>query len=158
MREPTLQNKTVLTAAQILTLSSAPVLLIPGKAGCLIELNSVYFRYLHGSVPFNPAASDVLMMFTGASDAACLNPINGVIATGFVDQSVDMAAWMAPTLSEANNSNSATGARPLSDVLGQGLYLFQFDSSGIFPAGANWTLGNGSLVVFLRWSYMKIGG
>ena len=66
-----LQNKTLLTAAQIKSLVASPVLLIPGQAGCVIDLQSVYFRYIHGSVPFNPVAGDGFVLFNGIH-ANCL--------------------------------------------------------------------------------------
>ncbi len=149
-----LQNKTLLTAAQIKSLVASPVLLIPGQAGCVIDLQSVYFRYIYGSVPFNPAANDGFVLFNGIH-ANCLAAFY-VTAAGFVDQATDQSAWAQPSF--CNNFTAGTPpAIALSVLEGTGAFLTQYDTGGTFPAGTDWTLGNGSLLVFLRWAYVPIG-
>lgn len=149
-----LQNKTLLTAAQIKSLVASPVLLIPGQAGCVIDLQSVYFRYIHGSTPFNPVTGDAFVLFNG-THANCLTSLS-VNATGFIDQTTDQSAWTQPSFS----SNITAGAPPaivLSVLEGAGAFLTQYATGGTFPTGTDWTQGNGSLLVFLRWAYVPIG-
>lgn len=148
-----LQNKTLLTAAQLKSLVASPVLLIPGKAGCVIDLETVYFRYLAGSTPFNPASGDAFVLYTGTK-SSCLTALNPTGAEGFIDQTTDQSAWAAPAYSVVITTGD-DAAVPLSGIKGAGGYLTQFN--GTFPSGTDWTAGNGALLVFLRWSYLLIG-
>lgn len=149
------QNKTLLIAAQLKSLVASPVLLIPGEAGCVIELQSAYFRLLSGATPFNPGAGDALVLFTGTT-SHCLTSLNPVPATGFLDQTTDQSAWATPSFSSVLTSGNPP-ATPLSDIVGAGGYLTQFNTADTFPMGTDWTTGGGALLVFLRWSYLPIG-
>ena len=155
---PTTESKIVLSAAQLLSLNTSPVLLVPGKTGCLIELMSAYFRYVHGATPFNPGVSDQLTLIYGPILSS--NPtVNLTPATGFVDQSVDMANWLSP--SWGGNGQPSTGVSqgfPLSSYIGQGISILQFDAGDTFPTGTNWTQGTGSVVVFLKYAYVNVEG
>ena len=135
--------KVVLTATQILSMHTNPVLLIAGVSECVIDINSIYFRYLHGSTPFNPAESDVIYVANGVVPDVLI-PFDTTIATGFVDQTVDMSVW----------NSSLAGAVPLSYILGKGIYLYQGTGTG--GSGSNWTQGNGELAVFIKYAYVEI--
>lgn len=154
-----LQTKLILSSAQLLNLNTNPVLVIPGVVGCLIDVQSIYFRYIHGTTPFNPSSSDGFVFFNGSLENA-LTAINPIQASGFIDQSSDQSAWGAPVLSGLNGAGdvSEAGAIALSAIEGIGLYLTQYNVDDSFPTGANWTDGNGSLAVFLRWAYVQVGG
>jgi hypothetical protein len=152
----TYASKQILSATQILSLNTSPILVIPGQAGCIIDVVSVYFRYIHGSVAFNPGAHDSLVYYYGTPVNAS-NTLKGVVtATGFVDQAADESVWGSPGLVN-NAAFSSNQSVPLSSVEGQGLYLSQYDTQDSFPTGANWTQGNGQIAVFLRWAYISIG-
>ena len=148
------ENKQVISTAQILNLNSVPVLIIPGQAGCVIDMISIYFRYIAGTTPFNPGISDLIQLFSGSPEANALLNFSSVVTTGFIDQSTDQSAWGAATLTGINLTTPQ--AVPLSSVEGQGVYLTQWNSSDSFPTGANWSTGNGSLVVFCSWSYLRV--
>lgn len=146
---PLYNSKTILSSAQLLLLNSNPVQLVSGIAGHVPNVQSVYYRYLAGVTPYNPNALDRIGVYiTGTT-------INGLYtnysATGWVDQSVDMSVWDTPSFS----GNGVYTAVPLSNVTGQGISITQF-RSGSFPTGANWTQGNGQLVVFLRYEFISL--
>jgi hypothetical protein len=152
---PTSFTKIVtITAAQVLTLNSSPVQIAPGIAGQVLVLESSYIRYNYNSTPFNPAAGDNVVLFTGAhdySDAAINQDGVGTPAVGFVDQSQNMSTWMLSWL--ANNSGAGALAAALR---GSGLYLTQYNPSpSQFPTGTNWTQGNGTLTVFVRYGLIE---
>ena len=152
------ESKTILTPSQLLSLNTVPIQLIPGQPNCVIELLSIYMRFLHSTVAYNPNADggDTFYLYQGTpSPNTCL--YGGFIsASGFVDQSVDMAAWGIPSTFEVPLPSTENGfAVPFSDVVGSGGYLIQADENDVFPNGANWTTGNGSLAVFLRWAYIE---
>ena len=151
---PTQELKTVLSSAQLLTLNSAPVLLIPGKTGCLIELQSMYFRYFHGTTQFNPGANDFISVYFGP--AVPSNPVVPpyiMFAQGFVDQTVDQSAWNTPAWGGNGNGNIPF---PLSSYIGTGISINQWNEGDTFPTGTDWTQGNGSLAVFIKYAYVEV--
>jgi hypothetical protein len=145
--------KTILTSAQLLKLHSSPLLLVSGVPNCVIDLNSVYFRYLHGTVQYNPAALDNVYVVNGVVPNV-LSFIDGLPATGFVDQSVDMSFWNSGLCGEVS-SGGGLNAIATANILGQGLYLYQC-TGGNASAGADWTQGNGQLAVFLKYAYVEL--
>lgn len=151
---PSQQSKTILSSAQLLTLNSAPVVLVPGKAGCLIELQSLYFRYIHGTTQFNPTSNDVISVYFGP--AVSSNPVAApylLTAQGFVDQTVDQSVWNTPAWGGNGNGNIPF---TLSSYIGTGISINQWDGSDSFPTGTNWTQGNGSLAVFVKYAYVEV--
>jgi hypothetical protein len=159
MAYPSFQElKVVLTASQLLTLHTSPVLLVAGVAGTIIDVNSIYYRYLHGTTVFNPASTDGVMVVNGIMPNV-LSEAGYLFATGFLDQSVDMSAWGNPMAgSPANTSNFFISGVPLSYFVGQGLYLYQgnVSSPSVWGQGANWTQGNGELAVFLKYAFLEL--
>lgn len=142
--------KVVLSASQLLTLNSDPVLLVPGKTGCVIELSSVYYRYLHGSTPFNPGDTDMIALTFGPVSSGNVVVVPAP-ASGFIDQSVDQSAWSNPNWTGI----VAYPAFPISGYVGGGISLTQY--AGVsFPEGTDWTQGNGQLAVFLTYAYLEI--
>jgi hypothetical protein len=143
--------KVVLTSTQILAMHTSPVALVPGRTGCIIDVNSIYYRYLHGGTPFNPAGDDSIFLTEGSVTAGL---VSGFIATGFVDQSVDMSTWAESPVggfASGEGGNAAT----LSAILGAGLFFTQTSESN--PSqGANWTQGNGQIAVFVKYAYVEI--
>ena len=149
---PIIPLKTVLTSAQILSLNSAPVGLIPGRTGCIIEISSVYYRYLHGGTAFNPGASDAIALVFGSVAVGNVT-VNQIVASGFVDQTADQSAWgIAGWTSPLAN----TPTFPLSSYIGQGVSITQYNTDDAFPTGANWTRGNGELAVFISYSHLEV--
>jgi len=150
---PSQELKTVLSSAQLLTLNSAPVILVPGRSGCLIEIQSLYFRYIYGSTPFNPGSSDAIAVYFGP--AVSSNPVSvlSLRAKGFVDQTVDTSMWNSPSWGGNGNRNVPFA---LSSYIGTGISINQWDAIGSFPTGTDWTLGNGSLAVFVKYSYVEV--
>lgn len=151
---PSQQLKTILSAAQLLTLNSVPVVLVPGKSGCLIELQSLYFRYIHGTTQFNPGSNDVISVYFGpavSSNPAALD--TALTAPGFVDQTVDASMWGPPSWGGNGNGNTPF---TLSSYIGTGISINQWDTGGSFPTGTDWTQGNGSLAVFVKYAYVEV--
>lgn len=144
--------KIVLTSAQILSLNSAPVGLIPGRAGCIVEISSVYYRYLYNSTAFNPGDSDAIALVFGSVSAGNVT-VNQIVASGFVDQTADQSAW---NLVGWSSLLANTPTFPLSSYVGQGVSITQYNMDDSFPTGANWTQGDGKLAVFISYSYLEI--
>lgn len=142
-------------SAQVLTLNSAPVVLVPGTPGNIIQMNWGYIRYIAGSTMFNPQPADNIIFIhgTGGPTGAgnfFTNYANGQPAITFVDQSVDMGSWFDGWWSGAFNSGTAL---PITDFIGQPVSLAQGDNQT--PPGADWTQGNGSLKVFINYTVIE---
>lgn len=133
-----------LTAAQILSLNSAPVELLAGTAGSIIIVYSLYIRLFHGTTPFNPQATDFLVYYLGNTNNTTLTNFQ-TKATGFVDQTQDMSSWQSPYMGEGG------GADLTADIKGSGLWLTQCTDNS-FPSGANWTQGNGTMLVLIEYA------
>jgi len=141
-----------LTAAQIKTMHTVPVVVAPGKAGCIIDVKSMIIVYHHGSTPFNPGANDVLCFITGVLPNAFVGYAGDTVqAQGFCDQTTDQfvqspAWWIA---------GPESASLPLSDVIGSGISIWQYALLGAgWPTGANWTAGNGTFTVYVTYSYI----
>lgn len=151
----------VIPAAQVRSLHSAPIQLVPGSAGNLFNLYSLYLRYVYGTVAFNPVANDVLVAYTGDGTAAgSLMTYPGIDfnAVGCVDQTVDMTGYLDAWFGQTASSPDPV-ARPAASLVGAGLYLTQFRTAGglytTFPSGgADWTQGDGELIVRVEYSYL----
>lgn len=138
-----------ISAAQIKTLFSAPVLLVPGKTGCIVDIKSLILVYHAGSVAFNPSGDDILGAITGSLPNSFL--ATGFFAAGFCDQSSDQINWVENWWNPGNGIGSNL---PLSDVIGSGIYLFQYNVGDVWPGGANWTLGNGTFTAYIEYTYI----
>ena len=139
-----------LTAAQIKTLHTTPVVVAPGKVGCIIDVKSMVIVYHHGSTPFNPSANDAVCFITGTLPNAFAG-YGTIQAEGFCDQATDQfvqsPAWWIVGSSDASI--------PLSDVIGSGIFIWQYAAlSTGWPTGANWTTGNGTFTVYVTYSYI----
>jgi hypothetical protein len=158
---PTMYTKFVtVTATQIKAMNTAPVTIVSGVAGQVINVESLLVIYNYNSVAFNPQADDLVVVFLGAADGsntAMTQDGVGTDATGFVDQTESMASWQANWPETNSPSNDAgTDGGILSTVLrGSGLYLTQYNITDGFPTGANWTSGDGTLLVFVRYSLIE---
>jgi hypothetical protein len=92
------------------------------------------------------------MSFGVATDSN--NPtVQAIQATGFVDQSVDMSAWGIPGLFFGIVGGNSF---PLSTYVGQGLSVLQYNINSPYPQGANWTQGNGTLAIFVKYTYVEV--
>lgn len=143
-------------ASQVLTLQTTPVLLVPGEALYLMNVNNAVVKYVAGSTPFNPATYDALVIYTGDGTtlgSLKLYPGAQCLAKGFLDQAVNHTTYFDAWMGD-NGSNANGGPAPASSIVGIGLYLSQFNSQSTFPSGSNWTQGNGSLVVEIEYSYL----
>ena len=137
-----------LTAAQLLTLNSAPVLVAPARVGCIVDIKSCFARYNPGTTPFNvnhASTSDTFQLYTGTPEE-CFSTYQ-LGCGGFVDQTTSQMGWIA------SNWWLSTPL-PLSDVEGIGIYLAQYDANQNFPAGTNWTQGNGTMTLIMRVAYI----
>jgi hypothetical protein len=137
-----------LTATQLLTLNSAPVVVVPGKTGCIVDIKSCFARYNPGSTPFNvnhASTTDIFQLYTGTTD----NNFNTyqLGCAGFLDQTTSQMGWIA-------SNWWLSDPQPLTDVEGASIYLAQYDGNQGFPAGTNWTVGNGTLTLIMRVAYI----
>ena len=153
---PSFYTKIVqVSAAQLLTLNTAPIQLVAGKPGQVLVLESSYIRYNYNTTPFNPASGDKVAMFIGNHDTTFNAGLNqdsvGTPAVGFVDQTENTSTWM---LSYTGN---ISGAGTLASAFrGSGLYLTQYSTNlSQFPSGTNWTHGDGTLSVFVRYGFIE---
>jgi len=144
-----------LTASQIKTLHTTPFLVVPGRGGCIIEIKSAMVVYHAGSTPFNPGSGDEICFITGTLPNAFVDYPGGFgQAQGFCDQTTDQfvesPAWWNNEGTLGTNSNL-----PLADVIGSGISLWQYAAlSTGWPTGANWSAGNGTMTVYIRYSYI----
>ena len=149
---PNLTATVAVTSTQIKSMFTNPVLLVPGKTGCIVDLKSSWLVYHKGTIVYNPGAQDGLVFITGVLPNAFLNYVGDIVqAQGFCDQTTDQIiespGWW---ISDASHQNS----NPLSDVIGSGIYLWQYNALGTYPNGANWTLGNGTFTAYLEYAYI----
>ena len=141
-----------LTAAQIKTLHTTPVIVAPGKAGCIIDVKSMVIVYHHGSTPFNPSANDAVCIITGTLPTAFVGYAGDTVqAVGFCDQTTDQFVQSPPWWFVGSGAASI----PLSDVIGSGISIWQYAALGAgWPTGANWSAGNGTFTVYVTYSYI----
>ena len=140
-----------LTAAQIKTLHTTPVIVAPGKAGCIIDVKSMVIVYHYGGTPFNPSSNDAVCFITGTLPNAFVGYAGDTIqAVGFCDQTTDQFVQSPPWW-----TSPVTPAIPLSDVIGSGISIWQYaEFSTGWPNGANWSAGNGTFTVYVTYSYI----
>jgi hypothetical protein len=141
-----------LTAAQIKTLHTTPVVVAPGKTGCIIDVKSMVIVYHYGGTPFNPGSSDAVCFITGTLPNAFVGYAGDTIqAEGFCDQATDQIVQSPSWWVVGSNAASI----PLSDVIGSGISIWQYAAlSTGWPTGANWTTGNGTFTVYVTYSYI----
>ena len=103
-----------------------------------------------GEIPFGIlVAGDAITPVIGTgSNAIISNDGSGVIATGFIDQTVPMGIWLDPFW--VNTAIPTPAA-----LRGASMFLTQFNQSGGFPNGTDWTIGNGTLTVVVRYSFLR---
>ena len=148
-----LTKAVTLTPAQIKSLIASPTLLITGRAGQIIKLLSCFIRYQPGTVSFGTIqAGDAITPMLGSSISTALiqNDGEGLTATGFIDQTTNaMGAWLLMPWINPDES-------PVSPAVlkGASVYLTQFNQN-TYPSGTDWTTGNGTLTVFLRYSFIE---
>jgi hypothetical protein len=157
---PTMYTATlILTAAQLKTLNSSPVQIVAGTPGQIICLESAYFQYNYNSVAFNVASTDFMGVYVGtasSSNVVLSGDGTGFPALGFLDQSQNMGLWTITYLDVAfGGGTEEEGAAVQASILrGSGLYITQFTENS-FPSGTNWSVGNGTMAVFVRYSFIE---
>ena len=140
-----------LTAAQIKTLHTTPVVVAPGKTGCIIDVKSMVIVYHYGGTPFNPGDSDAVCFITGTLPNAFVGYAGDtILAEGFCDQATDQIVQSPSWWVVGSNAASI----PLSDVIGSGISIWQYAALVGWPTGANWTTGNGTFTVYVTYSYI----
>jgi hypothetical protein len=142
------------TAAQIKSMHTSPVQLVPGQAGCIVDIKSILLVYHAGTQVFNPTSTDFVGVFTGTIPNIFSTYTNGVcLAEGFTDQASDQLVWAFPWW-DTGAQNTGIDAVALSAVIGSGIFLWYYDTGDVFPGGANWTQGNGTITAYVEYSYI----
>lgn len=142
-----------LTAAEVKSLIASPTLLVSGRAGAIINLLSCLLVYQSGGTPFGTIQSgDAISPVLGKGQAwgLIVNDGGGCIAAGFIDQSVTMASWL-----DSSFVNNNSGNPTIADLEGASLYLTQFNQNDGYPSGTDWAIGNGTLTVFIRYTFVE---
>lgn len=147
-----------ITTAQILNMATSPVSLLPGIPGYLVDIRGCFLRYNFGGTAFNAVAGDFLSLLTGINGPGGSGMVSypgGITASGLVNKTVDSGAFMDSWWGGGfyNGANHGFNA-PLASIIGKGASLFQYNSGHFFTFNNNWTLGNGSLDVYLDYEYL----
>ena len=155
---PSMLTKTVVvTAAQLKNLNTTPIVIIPAVAGSFIDLRSVLLVYHHVTTPFNVTENDCLGLINGTLPNvfvdAFVDADGSGNVVGLLDQSVTSAAWGSVTMLGNPNIN---GSLPPADLVNQPVSLFQYDVTGTFPAGTNWSTGDGTVTVIVRYAVIEV--
>ena len=135
------------SATQIKSLHTSPVLLVPGVSGCIVDIKSLILVYHAGAQAFNPGGEDQLAAITGALPNSFL--ATGFSASGFCDQSSDQINWVENWWDPGDGNGNNL---PLADIIGSGISLFQYNVNDVWPGGANWTLGNGTFTAYIEYT------
>lgn len=141
-----------LTPAQIKSLIASPTLLVAGEAGQIINLLACFMLFSPGGTAFGTLTTgDAISPVIGGtgSNAILSNDGEGVLATGFIDQAIPMGIWLTPFWA---NTQSPTPAA----LRGASMFLTQFNKSSGFPNGTDWTTGNGTLTIFVRYAFLGV--
>ena len=141
----------VVTAAQIKQLNTTPIEIVPGKSGSVIDLKSVFFVYNFNTTAFGTIDPNDTLVLVNGIPPNCFNNATLPNVTGFLDQTEsmgqwDFSIWYAPGASV-----------PPSDLLGKNVSLFQYNLNTGWPNGTNWTTGDGTLTIFVRYTYINVG-
>lgn len=151
---PDMLTKTVVvTAAQLKNLNTTPIVIIPAVAGAFIDLRSVLFVYHYVTTPFNVTSNDCLSLIEGTLPNVFVDSSGSGNTVGLLDQTVTSAEWGSVTL--LGNPNTP-GSLPPADLVGQPISLFQYDVADSFPAGTNWSTGDGTLTVMIRYAVIEV--
>jgi hypothetical protein len=122
-----------LTAAQITTLNTAPVVLLPAPAsGKVLVANSMIFQFKYGSV-----------QFTGGG---AVNPVYHGATTNLIGGSVAAATIQAA-------ANATIGIGPLTTPLA----LTANAGIDLYAATANFAAGNSTAIVWLWYTVLTLG-
>lgn len=142
--------KMTITAAQIKTLRGAPVQIIPGKAGCVVDLKFVFMKYTFGSVPFGTIVSgDEILLVHGTPPNSL---VNTGAAMGFIDQTQNMGQYSAVIWYDPTGDIGV----PPANLIGQPVYVYQYNQTSGWNNGTNWTTGDGSVTFTVRYSYIEV--
>ena len=142
-----------ITAAQIKQLNTAPVIIIPARAGCVIKIHSSLFVYTYGTTPFGPIDSNDTIALVEGSPLTGNGFTTGFVlnVTGFLDQTQNMGMWNALTM-----ANPISGNLPSIDLVDTPVALFQYNQNSGWPSGTNWLVGDGTMVVMVRYAYIEV--
>ena len=149
------------TSAQIQTLNSAPLSVVAGIVGAVPVVEAGFVIYNPGSTPYTVGANDVVALTTGPSLSAGNPPLinyTGFLAQGFVSGGFDpdgTIAFWNPSYQSETPSSPAKAAIPASNLVGASIFLTQHDSSLAWPSGTDWTSGNGTMTLFIEYSFIK---
>ena len=151
---PNMLTKTVVvTAAQLKNLNTTPIVIIPAVAGAFIDIRSALLVYHHVTTPFNVTANDCLGLINGTLPNVFVNADGSGNVIGLLDQAVASAAWGSTTVLGPPNTN---GNLPPTDAVNQPVSLFQYDVTKTFPTGTNWSTGDGTLTVIVRYAVIEV--
>jgi hypothetical protein len=142
-----------LTAAQVTSLVASPALLVAGRPGQIINLLACFILYQPGTTPFGTIqTTDCISPVLGSTATALLAQAGlGVIAKGFVDQTVAQVCTMYSYWTKAKSGDAYPSP---SSLVGASMYLTQCKQNN-YPTGTDWTTGNGTLTVYFRYGFIE---
>jgi hypothetical protein len=144
---------TTLSAAQVSTLNSNPVLVVPGISGYVPIIESGYMIYVPGTLPYTVSPDDAIALYVGdgTPDGSIINYAE-LPADNFIDAFNPDKGIYIFTPSYQWTTPSSIPHVPTSSLSGHGIYLNQWASP--FPTGTNWTGGNGTIKIVIEYNYI----
>lgn len=143
-----------LSSAQLLTLNSIPVEVVPGVPGFIPIIESGYMVYTAGTTPYSVNADDAIALYVGDdTQAGSIINYGDLPATQFIDVfNPDQGIYFfAPSYQWTNPNPSVIPHAPTASLAGRGMYLAQYRD---FPTGVDWTGGNGTLKIVVEYNYV----
>jgi hypothetical protein len=138
--QPNQFQRVLITAAQLLALNGAPVIIAPAAgAGTLLVPDSVSYRYIFNSVAYTIGTA-VLRLYLGSVIAG--HALHASVATGLVDQ---VANRVLPNVVFTTPTTVDTDA----NYLNQPIVLGNDNATQL-------TLGNGTLQIMLEYSTLTV--
>lgn len=151
-----------ITSAQMKTLNASPITAVAGIPGAVPIVEAGFLVYNPGSTQYTVDPDSTMILYVGQIRSAGNPPLanyTGFQAAGFVDSGSfapdkTMSYWN-PSYQSETAASPAMADIPASDLVGSGIYFSQYTSTLAWPSATEWTLGNGTLTLFVEYSYVK---
>jgi len=148
------------TAAQLLTLNSHPLLVVPGVAGYVPIVESGFLIYNPGTEAYTIGGNDDILLLTGnvANPSEVLSNYTGFGANlmmNVIGSAQPVVNYWNPSYQFGTPTSPTIPGVPASNLVGYGITLIQYDSSDAFPTGTDWTGGNGTFTLFVEYTFVK---